>query len=152
MFYLKLHCKCNFVKKLFVMSTNVQISSSALYNNNCINLIYSSWKENISFIASYLNYCTSHKKRKSIYIFINLLAISSQITLIVSILLMKMYGDLCSSHQHPFKMWEALVLQNAHLNEEVKGRGRSFDCAVRKLSCKLVLLTLTVQAGGEQGL
>lgn len=41
-----------------------------------------------------------------------------------------MYGDLCSSHQHPLKMRGALVLQNAHLNEEVKRVGGVHRVAV----------------------
>lgn len=66
----------------------------------------------------------------------------------VHIALMKMYWDLCLSHQHPLKMWEALVLQNAHLNEEVKWEGGVLRShyASGKRSCKLVLLPLTAQA------
>lgn len=107
-------------------------------------------KRNISFIASYFDCCApTVRKKNSIYSFTNLLAISSQITLIFfSWTYVERFALVINV---PSRCEKRLFFKMHILMKKLRNREELFflDCTVGKCCCKLVLLPLTAKAEGK---
>lgn len=102
--------------------TNDKTQPPAKHNNNCTNAVSSCRKKilylllHISFTSLLIRKCNLYFHKPAGY-FVSDLCDPPLIK------------DLCSSHQHPFKMWDLFVRKNAHLNDDARREG--FRCSAR---------------------
>lgn len=138
-------------KKSFSESQMSKYGLQPNHNNSCINMIYPCWKD-IFHLSLEISFTAPRIKNFNLYFHKP-----------AGYFLTDHLGSSRPAHENVWRFVLesstsfsrcALVLQNAHLNEEAKRLGGAELFTVRRgeSCCKLVLLPLTAQAGGEQGI